>query len=70
MKKLLKMTLLALALTPAIALAQQQFSSPEQAASALAEAIGRHDESALNGLLGDCPVCAIARKQIDKGSER
>lgn len=24
----------------------------------------------LNGLLGDCPVCAIARKQIDKGSER
>ena len=39
MKKLLKMTLLALALTPAIALAQQQFSSPEQAASALAEAI-------------------------------
>ncbi|MBZ7104617.1 DUF2950 family protein [Klebsiella michiganensis] len=53
MKKLLKMTLLALALTPAMALAQQQFSSPEQAASALAEAIGRHDESALNGLLGD-----------------
>lgn len=24
----------------------------------------------LNGLLGDCPVCAIARKQIDKGAER
>ncbi len=53
MKKLLKMTLLALALTPAMALAQQQFSSPEQAASALAAAIGRHDESALTGLLGD-----------------
>ena len=53
MKKFLKMTLLALAMTPAMALAQQQFSSPEQAASALAAAIGRHDESALNGLLGD-----------------
>ena len=39
MKKFLKMTLLALAMTPAMALAQQQFSSPEQAASALAEAI-------------------------------
>lgn len=53
MKKLLKMTLLALALTPGMALAQQQFSSPDEAASALAEAIGRHDESALNELLGD-----------------
>lgn len=53
MKKLLKMTLLALALAPGMALAQQQFSSPDEAASALAEAIGRHDESALNELLGD-----------------
>lgn len=24
----------------------------------------------LNGLLGGCPVCTIARKQIDKGAER
>ena len=24
----------------------------------------------LNGLLGGCPVCAIARKRIDKGTER
>ena len=53
MKKLLTMTLLALTLAPAISLAQQQFTSPEQAASALVEAIGKHDESALNGLLGD-----------------
>ena len=53
MKKLLKMTLLALVLAPAMALAQQQFSSPDEAASALAEAIGRHDESAFNELLGD-----------------
>ena len=44
MKKLLTMTLLALTLAPAISLAQQQFTSPELAASALVEAIGKHDE--------------------------
>jgi hypothetical protein len=45
------MTLLALRHDARQALAQQQFSSPEQAARA-GSAIGRHDES-LNGLLGD-----------------
>lgn len=69
MKKLLTMTLLALA--PAISLAQQQFSSPQQAASALAEAIGKHDESALNGLLGDSwqqflPPDGIAPDAVDR----
>lgn len=53
MNNFLKMTLLALAISPAMVLAQAQFSSPEQAASALVEAVGRHDESALTGLLGD-----------------
>lgn len=53
MKKLLKITLLALAISPIMTLAQQQFSTPEQAAGALAEAINHHDESALDTLLGD-----------------
>lgn len=71
MKKHLQMTLLALIMTPMMALAQQQFSTPEQAASALAEAISRHDESALDTLLGDnwqqfLPPDGIAPDAVDR----
>lgn len=71
MKKHLQMTLLALVMTPMMALAQQQFSTPEQAASALAEAISQHDESALDTLLGDnwqqfLPPDGIAPDAVDR----
>lgn len=71
MKKHLQMTLLALIMTPMMALAQQQFSTPEQAASALAEAISQHDESALDTLLGDnwqqfLPPDGIAPDAVDR----
>lgn len=71
MKKHLQMTLLALVMTPMMALAQQEFSTPEQAASALAEAISQHDESALDTLLGDnwqqfLPPDGIAHDAVDR----
>ncbi|MBA7932042.1 DUF2950 family protein [Klebsiella sp. RHBSTW-00215] len=71
MKKHLQMTLLALVMAPMMALAQQQFSTPEQAASALAEAISQHDESALDTLLGDnwqqfLPPDGIAPDAVDR----
>ena len=71
MKKHLQMTLLALVMTPMMALAQQQFSTPEQAASTLAEAISQHDESALDTLLGDnwqqfLPPDGIAPDAVDR----
>ncbi|VED54028.1 Probable secreted protein [Raoultella terrigena] len=53
MKKQLRMALLALAVSPLMALAQQQFSTPELAANALAEALGQNNDSALTALLGD-----------------
>lgn len=71
MKKHLQMTLLALVMAPMMALAQQQFSTPEQAANALAEAINQHDESALDTLLGDnwqqfLPPDGIAPDAVDR----
>ncbi|MEX3021217.1 DUF2950 family protein [Kluyvera sp. STS39-E] len=53
MKKQIQMALLALAMSPLMALAQQTFSSPEQAASELANAISHKDDAALNNLLGE-----------------
>lgn len=40
-------------MAPAIAMAQQSFSTPEQATSALTRAISEHNESAMNDLLGE-----------------
>lgn len=53
MKKQLKMALLALALSPMMAAAQQQFSTPELAANALAQAINDNNPAAFSELLGD-----------------
>ena len=44
---------LAFGLSASHAFAQAQFSTPDQAADALTEAISTHDEAALNHLLGD-----------------
>lgn len=53
MKKTLLITVLALALSPITALAQQAFSQPEQAINALQRAVSQQDEKALANLLGD-----------------
>ena len=53
MKKQIQIALLALAMSPLMAWAQQTFSNPDQAASALVEAVSSKDDSALNRLFGD-----------------
>ena len=53
MRNLLPIALFTLMLSPLAAFAQQQFSTPEQAASALAEALSQQNEAALSKVLGD-----------------
>ena len=53
MRNLLPIALFTLILSPLAAFAQQQFSTPEQAASALAEALSQQNEAALSKVLGD-----------------
>lgn len=53
MKKTLISCVLAIALAPMMTLAQEQFSTPEKAASALAQALSQQDTTALNAVLGD-----------------
>ena len=53
MRNPLSITLLTLLLSPLAAFAQQQFATPEQAATALAEAISQPNEDALSEVLGD-----------------
>lgn len=53
MRKPLQIALFTLMLSPFAAFAQQQFATPEQAASALADALGQHNDAALTSLLGD-----------------
>lgn len=53
MKKQIKLTLLALAMSPLMAWAQQSFSTPDRAATALVDAISHKDDAALNRLFGD-----------------
>ena len=53
MRNPLSVALFTLMLSPLAAFAQQQFATPEQAATALAEAISQPNEAALSELLGD-----------------
>lgn len=53
MKTAIKMALLALTMTPLMALAQQSFSTPEQGANALVDAISQKNDAALTELLGE-----------------
>ncbi|VDZ84778.1 Protein of uncharacterised function (DUF2950) [Kluyvera intermedia] len=53
MKKQIKIALLALAMSPLMSFAQQSFSSPDLAASALVNAVTNKDHVALTNLLGD-----------------
>ncbi|WP_447864563.1 DUF2950 family protein [Kluyvera sichuanensis] len=53
MKKQIQIALLALAMSPLMALAQQTFSTPDQAASALVNAVTQKDDAELDKLLGD-----------------
>ena len=53
MRNPLSVALFTLMLSPLAAFAQQQFATPEQAATALAEAISQPNEAALSEVLGD-----------------
>ncbi|SWU81849.1 putative secreted protein [Klebsiella pneumoniae] len=53
MRNSLSVALFTLMLSPLAAFAQQQFATPEQAATALAEAISQPNEAALSEVLGD-----------------
>ena len=50
MKKQIQIALLALAMSPLMAWAQQTFSTPEQAASALVDAVSHKDDNKLDKL--------------------
>ena len=53
MKKQIQIALLALAMSPLMAWAQQTFSTPEQAASALVDAVSHKDDNKLDKLFGE-----------------
>ncbi len=53
MRNPLSIALFTLMLSPLAAFAQQQYATPEQAANALAEAIGQQNDAALSEVLGD-----------------
>ncbi|BBR60538.1 MULTISPECIES: DUF2950 family protein [unclassified Klebsiella] len=53
MKKQIQIALLALAMSPLMAWAQQIFSTPDEAASALVDAVSRKDNPQLSQLFGD-----------------
>ncbi|WP_306726516.1 DUF2950 family protein [Klebsiella quasipneumoniae] len=53
MRNPLPIALFTLMLSPLAAFAQQQYATPEQAANALAEAIGQQNDAALSEVLGD-----------------
>ena len=53
MKKQIQIALLALAMSPLMALAEQTFTTPDQAASALVNAVTQKDDAELDKLLGD-----------------
>ncbi|MCT4702945.1 DUF2950 domain-containing protein [Enterobacteriaceae bacterium H20N1] len=53
MKKYMALSIIPLLMMPFFAQAQQIFTSPEQASTALFEAIKRQDDAALTSLLGD-----------------
>lgn len=53
MKKQIQIALLALAMSPLMALAQQTFATPDQAASALVNAVTQKNDAELDNLLGD-----------------
>lgn len=53
MKKQIQIALLALAMSPLMALAQQTFATPDQAASALVNAVTQKNDAELDKLLGD-----------------
>ena len=70
MKKLIQIALLGLAVSPLMAAqAQQTFSSPEQAAGELVNAITQHDDAALDNLLGENWQQFLPSDGIDKEAE-